>query len=180
VERRADASAFCDCGAERHGHLRGSASPVLRGILGINPQHYRSGCLGWRSKTSRSKPPITSPSKPRRGSAPPSDGLAPPRNRRKRAPALSIADDEAPPIQVGVSLVGRPGRREAAGGHRGLARHFLWKGLRITINGDAVTPFDPLYLHAAVRGRPHASSYAMAVRKATRWSRPTRDRSGVL
>jgi hypothetical protein len=25
VERRADASAFCDCGAERHGHLRGSA-----------------------------------------------------------------------------------------------------------------------------------------------------------
>jgi hypothetical protein len=26
-------------------------------------------------------------------------------------------------------------------------RHFLWKGLRITINGDAITPFDPLYLH---------------------------------
>jgi len=26
-------------------------------------------------------------------------------------------------------------------------RHFLWKGLRITINGDAVIPFDPLYLH---------------------------------
>src|SRR4030095_6169325 len=23
----------------------------------------------------------------------------------------------------------------------------LWKGLRITINGDAITPFDPLYLH---------------------------------
>jgi hypothetical protein len=34
---------------------------------------------------------------------------------------ISIADDEAPPIQVGVSLVSRPGRREAAGGHRGLA-----------------------------------------------------------
>jgi len=62
VERRADASAFCDCGAERHGHLRGSASPILPGILGINPQHYRSGCFGCRSKTSRSKPPITSPS----------------------------------------------------------------------------------------------------------------------
>lgn len=26
-------------------------------------------------------------------------------------------------------------------------RHYLWKGLRITINGDAITPFDPLYLH---------------------------------
>ena len=27
-------------------------------------------------------------------------------------------------------------------------RHFLWKGLRITINGDAIKPFDPLYLHS--------------------------------
>lgn len=27
-------------------------------------------------------------------------------------------------------------------------RHFIWKGIRITINGDAITPFDPLYLHA--------------------------------
>lgn len=26
-------------------------------------------------------------------------------------------------------------------------RHFIWKGLRITINGDAVAAFDPLYLH---------------------------------
>jgi hypothetical protein len=26
-------------------------------------------------------------------------------------------------------------------------RHFIWKGLRITLNGDAITPFDPLYLH---------------------------------
>jgi len=26
-------------------------------------------------------------------------------------------------------------------------RHFLWKGLRIAINGDAIKPFDPLYLH---------------------------------
>jgi hypothetical protein len=26
-------------------------------------------------------------------------------------------------------------------------RHFLWKGLRITINGEAIAPFDPLYLH---------------------------------
>jgi hypothetical protein len=26
-------------------------------------------------------------------------------------------------------------------------RHFLWNGLRININGDAITPFDPLYLH---------------------------------
>jgi hypothetical protein len=26
-------------------------------------------------------------------------------------------------------------------------RHFLWNGLRITINGDNVRPFDPLYLH---------------------------------
>src|SRR2546426_11496584 len=26
-------------------------------------------------------------------------------------------------------------------------RHYLWKGLRITINGDSVLPFDPLYLH---------------------------------
>jgi anti-sigma regulatory factor (Ser/Thr protein kinase) len=28
-------------------------------------------------------------------------------------------------------------------------RHFLWKRLRITINGDPVTPFDPLYMHPA-------------------------------
>jgi hypothetical protein len=27
-------------------------------------------------------------------------------------------------------------------------RHFLWKRLRITINGQGVTPIDPLYLHA--------------------------------
>jgi hypothetical protein len=27
-------------------------------------------------------------------------------------------------------------------------RHFLWKGLRITVNNDPVKPFDPLYLHA--------------------------------
>ena len=27
-------------------------------------------------------------------------------------------------------------------------RHFLWKDLRIRMNGDAITPFDPLYLHA--------------------------------
>ena len=27
-------------------------------------------------------------------------------------------------------------------------RHFIWKGLRITINGDALTAFDPLYLHS--------------------------------
>jgi len=27
-------------------------------------------------------------------------------------------------------------------------RHFLWNNIRITINGDAITPFDPLYLHA--------------------------------
>src|SRR6266540_3546818 len=27
-------------------------------------------------------------------------------------------------------------------------RHFLWKRLRITINGESVTPIDPLYLHA--------------------------------
>jgi hypothetical protein len=26
-------------------------------------------------------------------------------------------------------------------------RHFLWKNVRITINGDAVRPFDPLYIH---------------------------------
>lgn len=26
-------------------------------------------------------------------------------------------------------------------------RHFIWKGLRITINGDALEAFDPLYLH---------------------------------
>jgi Histidine kinase-, DNA gyrase B-, and HSP90-like ATPase len=26
-------------------------------------------------------------------------------------------------------------------------RHFLWNRLRITINGDAIKPFDPLYLH---------------------------------
>src|SRR5262249_5942090 len=26
-------------------------------------------------------------------------------------------------------------------------RHFLWNGLRITINGESVRPFDPLYLH---------------------------------
>jgi len=29
-------------------------------------------------------------------------------------------------------------------------RHFLWNRLRITINGDAVTAFDPLYLHPDV------------------------------
>lgn len=28
-------------------------------------------------------------------------------------------------------------------------RHFLWNGLRITINGERLTPFDPLYVHAA-------------------------------
>lgn len=27
-------------------------------------------------------------------------------------------------------------------------RHFLWKGLKISINGDLVTAFDPLYLHS--------------------------------
>jgi hypothetical protein len=27
-------------------------------------------------------------------------------------------------------------------------RHFLWKGLRITINGEDVRAFDPLYLHS--------------------------------
>ncbi len=26
-------------------------------------------------------------------------------------------------------------------------RHFIWKGLRITINGDTLDAFDPLYLH---------------------------------
>lgn len=26
-------------------------------------------------------------------------------------------------------------------------RHFIWEGLRITINGDAIDAFDPLYLH---------------------------------
>lgn len=26
-------------------------------------------------------------------------------------------------------------------------RHFLWGGVTITVNGDAVQPFDPLYLH---------------------------------
>jgi len=26
-------------------------------------------------------------------------------------------------------------------------RHFIWKGLRITINGDNIVAFDPLYLH---------------------------------
>ena len=30
---------------------------------------------------------------------------------------IGIADDEAPPIQVGVGFLDRPGRREAAGGH---------------------------------------------------------------
>jgi len=28
-------------------------------------------------------------------------------------------------------------------------RHFIWSGLRIRINGQRVTPFDPLYLHPA-------------------------------
>lgn len=27
-------------------------------------------------------------------------------------------------------------------------RHFLWSGVRITINGDSLAPFDPLYLHS--------------------------------
>jgi Histidine kinase-, DNA gyrase B-, and HSP90-like ATPase len=27
-------------------------------------------------------------------------------------------------------------------------RHFIWQGLRITINGDPIMPFDPLYIHA--------------------------------
>lgn len=33
-------------------------------------------------------------------------------------------------------------------------RHFIWKGLRITINGDTIEAFDPLYLHpkAAISG----------------------------
>jgi hypothetical protein len=42
-----------------------------------------------------------------------------------------------------VSTIAR--KLEAELGRR--FRHYLWKGLRITINGDAVTPFDPLYLH---------------------------------
>ena len=33
---------------------------------------------------------------------------------RKRAPPISIADDEAPPIQLGIGLVDGPGRREVA------------------------------------------------------------------
>lgn len=31
-------------------------------------------------------------------------------------------------------------------------RHFIWKGLRITINGDSIRAFDPLYLHADSEG----------------------------
>lgn len=30
-------------------------------------------------------------------------------------------------------------------------RHFLWKGIRITVNGDSITPLDPLFLHAEAR-----------------------------
>lgn len=26
-------------------------------------------------------------------------------------------------------------------------RHFIWKGLEITVNGDPVKPFDPMYMH---------------------------------
>lgn len=33
-------------------------------------------------------------------------------------------------------------------------RHFIWKGVKITVNGEAVKPLDPLFLHktAALRG----------------------------
>jgi Histidine kinase-, DNA gyrase B-, and HSP90-like ATPase len=30
-------------------------------------------------------------------------------------------------------------------------RHYLWRGLRIRINGDTIKPIDPLYLHANAR-----------------------------
>ena len=68
---------FCDCGAERHGHLRGIGSPVLRGILGTNPPTLSIGLFRLPVEDQQKQLPITSPSKPRRGSAPPSDGLAP-------------------------------------------------------------------------------------------------------
>jgi len=31
-------------------------------------------------------------------------------------------------------------------------RHYLWRGLRITINGDAIRPSDPMYLHPSAEG----------------------------
>lgn len=43
-----------------------------------------------------------------------------------------------------VSTIAR--KLEAELGRR--FRHFLWKKLRITINGEPVVPFDPLYLHS--------------------------------
>jgi hypothetical protein len=48
-------------------------------------------------------------------------------------------------------------------------RHYLWKGLRIAINGDAITAFDPLYLHpaAGVSGVPapaEASGFCLRTR----------------
>lgn len=36
-------------------------------------------------------------------------------------------------------------------------RHFIWKGLRITINGDTLEAFDPLYLH------PHATLHGASL-----------------
>lgn len=30
-------------------------------------------------------------------------------------------------------------------------RHFIWRGLRITINGDTLEAFDPLYLHSGAK-----------------------------
>lgn len=59
-------------------------------------------------------------------------------------------------------------------------RHFLWNGVRITINGDALTPFDPLYLRldAEVSGaKPFGEELRYEVRadiddpKTTGWVR---------
>ena len=59
-------------------------------------------------------------------------------------------------------------------------RHFLWKGLRITINGDAVRPFDPLYLHpdAEVSGARFFGEEELRYEVASRPLRPADYRVG--
>ena len=55
-------------------------------------------------------------------------------------------------------------------------RHFIWKGLRITINGDTSTPFDPLYLHPKARDLGRAAlRRGDALRGPRRSDRPDED-----
>lgn len=51
-------------------------------------------------------------------------------------------------------------------------RHFIWKGLRITINGDTLEAFDPLYLNpkGEFSGAPRAKLTAPTPADASKWT----------